>query len=62
VEKLPALVMTAIIFWLGVQPTWFVRWSEPTTTALVATTLAGQEQQVATIPAAAELEIQTPNL
>jgi NAD(P)H-quinone oxidoreductase subunit 4 len=61
VEKLPALVMTAIIFWLGVQPTWFVRWSEPTTTALVATTLAGQEQQVATMPVA-ELETQTPNL
>ena len=35
-EKVPALVLAALIFFLGVQPTWLVRWSEPTSTALVA--------------------------
>jgi NAD(P)H-quinone oxidoreductase subunit 4 len=36
-EKIPALILAAIIFFLGIQPTWLVRWTEPTTTALVAT-------------------------
>lgn len=35
-EWIPALVLTAIIFILGVQPTWLVRWTETTTTAMVA--------------------------
>ena len=34
-EKIPALILTALIILLGVQPTWLVRWSEPTTTAMV---------------------------
>ncbi len=36
-EKIPALILAALIFFLGVQPTWLVRWCEPTTTGLVAT-------------------------
>lgn len=35
-EQAPALVLTALIVWLGIQPTWLVRWSE-TTTATLAT-------------------------
>jgi NAD(P)H-quinone oxidoreductase subunit 4 len=35
-EKMPGIVLTALIIILGVQPTWLVRWSEPTTTAMVA--------------------------
>ncbi|MDH6059319.1 NADH-quinone oxidoreductase subunit M [Chrysosporum bergii ANA360D] len=35
-EKIPALILAALIVFLGVQPTWLVRWSEPTTTAMVA--------------------------
>ncbi len=35
-EKIPSLILAALIFFLGVQPTWLVRWSEPTTTAMVA--------------------------
>jgi len=35
-ERIPALVLAALIFILGVQPNWLVRWSEPTTTAMVA--------------------------
>ncbi|ALF55866.1 NAD(P)H-quinone oxidoreductase subunit D4 [Nostoc piscinale CENA21] len=36
-EKMPALILAALIIFLGVQPTWLVRWSETTTTAMVAT-------------------------
>ncbi|MFQ4145819.1 NADH-quinone oxidoreductase subunit M [Chlorogloeopsis sp. ULAP02] len=36
-EKMPALILAALILFLGVQPTWLVRWIEPTTTAVVAT-------------------------
>lgn len=43
-EQLPALVLTALIVWLGIQPTWLVRWSETTTKALVAT--APVERQI----------------
>ncbi|MBD2353306.1 NADH-quinone oxidoreductase subunit M [Tolypothrix sp. FACHB-123] len=35
-EKTPALILAVLIIFLGVQPTWLVRWSEPTTTAMVA--------------------------
>ncbi|MBU7586729.1 MAG: NADH-quinone oxidoreductase subunit M [Nostoc sp. TH1S01] len=36
-EKMPALILASLIIFLGVQPTWLVRWSETTTTAMVAT-------------------------
>jgi len=35
-EKIPALILAAVIFFLGVQPTWLVRWCEPTATGMVA--------------------------
>jgi NAD(P)H-quinone oxidoreductase subunit 4 len=35
-EKLPAVVLAILILFLGVQPSWLVRWSESTTTAMVA--------------------------
>lgn len=35
-ERIPALVLATIIFVLGIQPNWLVRWSETTTNALVA--------------------------
>jgi len=35
-EKIPALILALLIIFLGVQPTWLVRWSETTTTAMVA--------------------------
>jgi NAD(P)H-quinone oxidoreductase subunit 4 len=46
IEYVPALALTALIFWLGVQPTWLVRWSEQTTKALV-TAAVPQVEQVA---------------
>ncbi|MGI0485736.1 NADH-quinone oxidoreductase subunit M [Pantanalinema rosaneae CENA516] len=33
-EQVPALALTALIIWLGIQPTWLVRWSETTTATL----------------------------
>ncbi|MUH01403.1 NADH-quinone oxidoreductase subunit M [Scytonema sp. UIC 10036] len=35
-EKIPAFVLAAIIIFLGVQPKWLVRWSEPTTAMVTA--------------------------
>jgi NAD(P)H-quinone oxidoreductase subunit 4 len=35
-EKMPALILAALILFLGIQPTWLVRWTEPTSTAMVA--------------------------
>ncbi|PIG94999.1 NADH-quinone oxidoreductase subunit M [Gloeocapsopsis sp. IPPAS B-1203] len=42
-EKIPAFILAGLIIFLGVQPTWLVRWSEPTTTAMVATIPALEE-------------------
>ncbi|MBP0018503.1 MAG: NADH-quinone oxidoreductase subunit M [Cyanobacteria bacterium SBLK] len=36
-DQWPALVLTAIILFLGIQPNWLLRWMEPTTTSFVAT-------------------------
>jgi NAD(P)H-quinone oxidoreductase subunit 4 len=46
-ETVPAIVLTAVIVVLGIQPNWLVRWIEPTTTALVANVPAIANQQVA---------------
>lgn len=46
-EKAPALVLAALIFFLGVQPTWLVRWSETTTTQIVAAVPMNSTQEVA---------------
>lgn len=46
-ENLPALVLAAIIFFLGVQPTWLVRWTEATTNAIVVTLPVTHNSQVA---------------
>jgi NAD(P)H-quinone oxidoreductase subunit 4 len=37
-ESWPALALTGLIIFLGVQPTWLVRWSEPTANAIAAAT------------------------
>lgn len=50
-EKLPAFVLAVIIFFLGIQPTWLVRWSETTVAAMVATVQVNGEQQLATLEA-----------
>ncbi len=45
-EQLPALVLTGLIIWLGIQPGWLVQWSETTTDQLVAATPAHATRQV----------------
>ena len=35
-ERVPALILAITIFFLGIQPTWLVRWSESTTAEMVA--------------------------
>ena len=35
-EKMPALILAVLIIFLGVQPNWLVRWSEQTSTVMVA--------------------------
>ncbi len=35
-DQWPALVLTAIILFLGIQPNWLLRWMEPTSTTIVA--------------------------
>jgi NAD(P)H-quinone oxidoreductase subunit 4 len=56
-ERTPALVLAAIIFFLGIQPTWLVRWSEPTTTAMVAALESHNNTQVAH-----NVQVRTPQL
>jgi NAD(P)H-quinone oxidoreductase subunit 4 len=46
-EQIPALIMVALILFLGVQPIWMLRWSERTTTAMVAAVPTDKVQQVA---------------
>ncbi|AKG23369.1 NADH-quinone oxidoreductase subunit M [Calothrix sp. 336/3] len=36
-EKMPAFILAALIIFLGIQPVWLVKWTETTTTAMVAT-------------------------
>ncbi len=47
-EQIPALVLAATIFFLGVQPNWLVRWSETTTNAMVAAVQVSSNQHLAT--------------
>jgi len=46
-EKVPALVLIVLILFLGIQPTWLVRWVEPASTAMVAAVPNPTVQQIA---------------
>ena len=35
-DRIPGIVLSVLIVLLGIQPNWLVRWSEPTTTAILA--------------------------
>ncbi|MEM1280605.1 MAG: NADH-quinone oxidoreductase subunit M [Cyanobacteria bacterium P01_H01_bin.152] len=57
VERFPAWVLASLIVFLGLQPNWLLRWSEPTATSLVAfmpTTAAAASPEL-TVPAVASL-------
>ncbi|MBE9046337.1 NADH-quinone oxidoreductase subunit M [Pleurocapsales cyanobacterium LEGE 10410] len=45
-ETIPAFVLTVIIFFLGIQPNWLLRWIEPTTDLLAID--VAQTEQIAT--------------
>lgn len=45
-EKIPAFVLAVLILLLGVQPSWLLRWIEPTTTMIVATIPTANNQKV----------------
>ena len=47
-DRLPSLILTALIIFLGVQPVWLVRWTEATSSALVAA--APQRVEMAIAP------------
>ncbi len=55
-ERTPGLILAALILFLGIQPTWLVKWSEPTTNAIIASFPANsiqtafQFRNVATFP------------
>jgi len=51
-DRLPALLLTALIIFLGIQPTWLVKWVEPTSTAMIAAVPVAIEQRIAALPAA----------
>lgn len=54
-ERVPALILAWIIFLLGIQPTWLVRWSEATSTVLIAAINTPTKERLA------EAQTPTPN-
>lgn len=61
VEKAPALVLAALIFFLGIQPTWLVKWTETTTTQMVAAVSTHSNQQVAINYQSSAIKSTTPH-
>lgn len=51
-ERIPALILAAIIFILGVQPNWLVRWSEATSIAMIAAVPTTQQVAINLPPSA----------
>jgi NAD(P)H-quinone oxidoreductase subunit 4 len=64
VEKLPAYVLAGLILFLGLQPTWLVRWIEPTATGLIAMVPSspGDLQDVPTTPVVATVKSPSPTV
>ncbi|MGD1941321.1 MAG: NADH-quinone oxidoreductase subunit M [Leptolyngbyaceae cyanobacterium] len=52
IERFPALVLAVLILFLGVQPSWLVRWAEPTAVSLVAQLTPAPVAIAPTLPAA----------
>jgi NAD(P)H-quinone oxidoreductase subunit 4 len=49
-EKIPAYILAATIFFLGIQPNWLVSWMETTTDTLAANLYDSPTEQVAILP------------
>jgi NAD(P)H-quinone oxidoreductase subunit 4 len=54
-DRVPALILMALIIFLGVQPTWLVHWSESTATHLIAAIPKISEPFIATTVTPTEL-------
>ena len=48
-ERIPALILVGLTFFLGVQPSWLMRWSEQSSAALVASVQVNPQQQIAKV-------------
>ena len=46
-ERVPAFILVAVIFFLGIQPSWLVRWSEKTTASFSANATAYVQPAIA---------------
>ncbi|QYO62447.1 PAS domain-containing protein [Leptolyngbya sp. 7M] len=61
-DRLPALILAGLIIFLGVQPNWLVRWSEASSTAMVAAAPAIEQVEQVAVQATANPELPTPAL
>ncbi|HEY9828539.1 MAG TPA: NADH-quinone oxidoreductase subunit M, partial [Stenomitos sp.] len=53
-ERIPALLLAVVILFLGVQPYWLVRWSEPTTAAMAKVAALYERPSQPTLPVLAQ--------
>ncbi len=58
-DRLPALILAGLIIFLGVQPNWLVRWSEASSTAMVAAAPAIEQVEQVAVQATANPELPT---
>jgi len=58
-ERTPALILAALIVILGIQPSWLVRWSEPTINAIVAS-FPAHSYQIASLSQDSGIHNQNP--
>jgi NAD(P)H-quinone oxidoreductase subunit 4 len=50
-DRFPALILAGLIVFLGIQPTWLVRWTEASSSAMIAAVPIAAEQRLAATPA-----------
>ncbi|MEO1296803.1 MAG: NADH-quinone oxidoreductase subunit M [Cyanobacteria bacterium J06636_16] len=62
IERFPALVLAALILFLGVQPNWLVRWAEPAAMGMVAMTTQSAPEVPNTVPPATVASIRLQQL
>ncbi len=58
-EKVPAFILTAAIVFLGLQPSWLMRWTEPTPVSAVAETIEPGATTIDDLRAAARAAVDT---
>lgn len=53
-DRFPALILAGLIVFLGIQPTWLVRWTEASSAAMIAAVPVAAEQRLAAMPPSLE--------